>query len=144
MTTQIGHFLHISCFPNFRGDLQGMSGPELPIQGEGHRLHFAVMLTYWQRGRGGAARENKAKRASLGVELGGTPAPVNHNFGRGARSRDPVEQERHLWTPGFSWKVGPLHGHLNCTSSKQKHNEKSPLRGCRKQFFKNHFSKMVP
>ena len=53
MTGQIRHFLHISCFPNFRGDFRGMSGPESPIQGEGQRLCFSRLQPYWQgRGRG--------------------------------------------------------------------------------------------
>lgn len=48
MTRQIRNFLHISCFPNFRGDLQGMSGPEAHIQGEGQWLHFATTSPSWQ------------------------------------------------------------------------------------------------
>ena len=49
MTGHIRHFLHISCFPNFRGDFRGMSGLESPIQGEGQRLYFVRM-----QGGGGA------------------------------------------------------------------------------------------
>lgn len=51
MTGQIRHFLHISCFPNFRGAFRGMSGPESPIQGEGQRLFLEDAALLAGRGR---------------------------------------------------------------------------------------------
>lgn len=91
MTRQIRNFLNISCFPNFRGDLQGMSGPQSHIKVEGQCLHFGKMLP--QRpvkdGRGWAGKKTKAKCTSFGARGGDTPGPVNRNSGKGIKNRRP-------------------------------------------------------
>lgn len=79
MIRQIRNFLNISCFPNFGGDLQGMSGPESHIQGEGQCLHFGIMLPQWPVKVGGAGLEGKPRPNALpfGMRGGGTRAAGN-------------------------------------------------------------------
>lgn len=129
MTRQIRNFLNISCFPNFRGDLQGMSGPQSHITVEGQCLHFGKMLP--QRpvkgGRGRAGRKAKAKCTSFGARGGDTPGPVNSNSGKRIKTGRPDGSgagTSKLLGVSFLWKIKLLHGRLNCVSSKQKQNKK--------------------
>ena len=99
MTRQIRNFLHISCFPNFRGDLQGTSGPEAHIQGEGRWLHFATTFALLaRRGRGWGEKRGQmrflwvqgtkilAEGPGVEAQMQQTPAPLDFCFLRKGRA----------------------------------------------------------
>lgn len=81
MTRQISHFLNISCFPNFRRDLQGMSGSESHIWGEGQCLPFGVRLprraVRGSRAGAGLGGQPRPKALPLGGQGVGAPASAN-------------------------------------------------------------------
>ena len=96
MTRQIRNFLNVSCFPNIRGDLQGMSGPQSRIQCEGQCLHFGVVLPQWPVQRGGGARlggKPRPKCTSCGGGGGGTLFQWTEILAEGPGTEDWLDRE---------------------------------------------------
>lgn len=142
MIRQIRNFLNISCFPNFRGDLQGMSGPKSHIQGEGQCRHFGIMVPQEPVKRRGGAGGLRAKPGPNALPFGmgvGHPCFSEMKFWQRDQERRKTRwsRSRNLYTSGHEFLKKDLATFMDlwivCLQSKNRmKKKKSPKILCRK------------